>query len=108
MPPRPKYPSDSIDYHKRRRPEWAHSVRIPEDKQSQFYELKATLGNNMDDTFRFVLDSAEAAIDQVLEGRSSRVIPDSSREGSWLDCRSHGHVGKQEATDPRSARSTGR
>ncbi|KAL3697455.1 hypothetical protein R1sor_011531 [Riccia sorocarpa] len=39
MPPRPRYPSDRKDYHKRRNPDWTHSVRIPEDCQDRVQSL---------------------------------------------------------------------
>ncbi|KAL3684620.1 hypothetical protein R1sor_002642 [Riccia sorocarpa] len=76
MPPRPRYPSDSIDYHKRKRPECGNNIRIPEDCKDRFYALKDALGCNMADTIRFILEAADSAISHVLERKPSKVTPD--------------------------------
>ncbi|KAL3687031.1 hypothetical protein R1sor_013340 [Riccia sorocarpa] len=78
MPPRPRYPSDRKDYHKRRNPDWAHSVRIPED--CRFFALKDALSSSMADTIRFIIDAVDTAIQLFLETRAARVIPDSQAQ----------------------------
>ncbi|KAL3692876.1 hypothetical protein R1sor_006527 [Riccia sorocarpa] len=78
-PPRPKYPSDSKNYHDLRRPGFAHTVRLPEELLDTYTNLKKALGpkSSHADVLRFVFEATESAISAVLQAVEPLVAPDS-------------------------------
>ncbi|KAL3696782.1 hypothetical protein R1sor_010858 [Riccia sorocarpa] len=68
-PPRPKYPSDSKNYHKIRRPSQPHTVRLPEELLETYVSLKRTLGQRTShaNIVRFLFEAADAAISAVVQ-----------------------------------------
>ncbi|KAL3680974.1 hypothetical protein R1sor_023930 [Riccia sorocarpa] len=77
-PPRPKYPSDSKNYHEQRRPGFTQTIRLPEDLLETFTSLKGSLGSRKSnaDVIRFLFEAAEPAITSMIEAESSRLLPD--------------------------------
>ncbi|KAL3685313.1 hypothetical protein R1sor_003335 [Riccia sorocarpa] len=78
-PPRPKYLSDSKNYHDLRRPGFAHTVRLLEELLDTYTNLKKALGpkSSHADVLRFVFEAAESAISVVLQAAEPLVAPDS-------------------------------
>ncbi|KAL3689059.1 hypothetical protein R1sor_015368 [Riccia sorocarpa] len=78
-PRRPKYPSDSKNYHDLRRPGFAHTVRLPEELLDIYTNLKKALGpkSSHADVHRFVFETAESAISAVLQAAEPLVAQDS-------------------------------
>ncbi|KAL3675849.1 hypothetical protein R1sor_025797 [Riccia sorocarpa] len=74
MPPRRKYPSDLINYHKRHKPDSPHSLRLPEDRIDRFVEIREGLCMSVADTLRFVIDAAESAVERAIADRRERVV----------------------------------
>ncbi|KAL3692708.1 hypothetical protein R1sor_006359 [Riccia sorocarpa] len=77
-PPRPKYPSDSKNYHDIRKPGAAHTVRLPEELIEKYVALKNALGSRKShtDVIHFLFEAAEPAIAAVLHSREDRVVVD--------------------------------
>ncbi|KAL3684744.1 hypothetical protein R1sor_002766 [Riccia sorocarpa] len=75
-PPRPKYPSDSRNYHEIRKPGHAHTVRLPEELLEKYMVLKNALGPKKShaDVIRFLWEAAEPAISSILQGKRDRVV----------------------------------
>ncbi|KAL3695438.1 hypothetical protein R1sor_009514 [Riccia sorocarpa] len=78
-PPRPKYPSDSKNYHDIRKPGCAHTVRLPEELIEKYVALKNALGSRKShaDVIRFLFEAAEPAIAAVMQQREDHVVIDS-------------------------------
>ncbi|KAL3692598.1 hypothetical protein R1sor_006249 [Riccia sorocarpa] len=78
-PPRPKYPSDSKNYHDIRKPGCAHTVRLPEELIEKYVALKNALGSRKShaDVIRFLFEAAEPAIAAVLQQCEDHVVIDS-------------------------------
>ncbi|KAL3695327.1 hypothetical protein R1sor_009403 [Riccia sorocarpa] len=76
MPPRGKYHSDLINYHKRRKPDSPHSLRLPEDRIDRFVEIREGLCMSVADTLRFVIDAAEPGVERAIADRRERVVTD--------------------------------
>ncbi|KAL3697261.1 hypothetical protein R1sor_011337 [Riccia sorocarpa] len=81
-PPRPKYPSDSRNYHEIRKPGHAHTVRLPEELLDKYTALKIALGPKKShaDVFRFLWEAAEPAISSLMGETEDRVVLDWSDE----------------------------
>ncbi|KAL3688173.1 hypothetical protein R1sor_014482 [Riccia sorocarpa] len=79
-PPRPKYPSDTKNYHESRRPGFSLTVRLPEELLDKYVALKNELGPHKShaNVIRFLFEAAEPAIANVLQERSYRVVIDSN------------------------------
>ncbi|KAL3676294.1 hypothetical protein R1sor_026242 [Riccia sorocarpa] len=82
-PPRPKYPTDSKNYHEARRPGHAHTIRLPEELLDTYLQLKKSLGarSSHADVIRFLFDAAESAITSVIQASEPQLIPDSQLHG---------------------------
>ncbi|KAL3690843.1 hypothetical protein R1sor_004494 [Riccia sorocarpa] len=76
-PPRPKYPSDSKNYHEQRRPRFTQTIWLPEDLMETYASLKRCLGPNKyhADVVRFLFEAADGAIMSVIEAERSRLGP---------------------------------
>ncbi|KAL3701623.1 hypothetical protein R1sor_019645 [Riccia sorocarpa] len=81
-PPRPKYPSDHINYHEQRRPGLAHTIRLPEELLPTYNALKVSLGARAShaDVIRFLFEAAEPAIHVQLHAAEIRVVSDSQND----------------------------
>ncbi|KAL3697018.1 hypothetical protein R1sor_011094 [Riccia sorocarpa] len=78
-PPRPKYPSDSKNFHEVRRPGYAHTIRLPEELPSKYSEPdECSDGENAD--VLAVLDVADSEDDKVMCLDSQ--APSSSRDAA--------------------------
>ncbi|KAL3693655.1 hypothetical protein R1sor_007306 [Riccia sorocarpa] len=77
-PPRPKYPSDSKNYHDIRKPGCAHTVRLPEELIEKYVALKNALDSRKShaDVIRFLFEAAEPAIAAVLQQREDHIVID--------------------------------
>ncbi|KAL3691361.1 hypothetical protein R1sor_005012 [Riccia sorocarpa] len=75
-PPRPKYPSDSHNYHEIRKPGHAHTVRLPEELLEKYTALKNALGPKKShaDVIRFLWEAAEPAISSILQEKEDHVV----------------------------------
>lgn len=71
-PPRPKYPSDIIDYTRRRRPDAKVVIRVPLERSDEWEELRCLLG--VDTThatvIHWLLDGSRGRIDGLREAAS--------------------------------------
>ncbi|KAL3701138.1 hypothetical protein R1sor_019160 [Riccia sorocarpa] len=67
--PRPKYPSDSRNFHKVPRPGYTHTIRLPEELLETYCSLKRALGlrSSHEDVLRFLFEAAKGAITAVLQ-----------------------------------------
>ncbi|KAL3696412.1 hypothetical protein R1sor_010488 [Riccia sorocarpa] len=94
-PPRPKYPSDSRNYHEIQKPGHAHTVRLPEELLEKYTALKIALGpkkshvdhdldGGMDDEAMSNPDESQSDDDIALE--SADVAPDSEEDETELSC----------------------
>ncbi|KAL3684035.1 hypothetical protein R1sor_008785 [Riccia sorocarpa] len=78
-PPRPRYPSDSKNYHDARKPNCPHTIRLPEELLDTYLALKRALGAKTShaDVIRFLFEAADAAISSVVQAAEPVVCEDS-------------------------------
>ncbi|KAL3684233.1 hypothetical protein R1sor_002255 [Riccia sorocarpa] len=78
-PPRPRYPSDTKNYHDARRPGCPHTIRLPEELLDTYVALKRALGAKTShaDVIRFLFEAADAAITSVVQAAEPVVCQDS-------------------------------
>ncbi|KAL3685848.1 hypothetical protein R1sor_003870 [Riccia sorocarpa] len=81
-PPRPKYPSDSRNYHEIRKPGHAHTVRLPEELLEKYTALKIALGPKKShaDVIHFLWEAAEPAISSIMGETEDCVVLDWTEE----------------------------
>ncbi|KAL3681050.1 hypothetical protein R1sor_024006 [Riccia sorocarpa] len=77
-PPRAKYPSDGKNYHEAQRPEYTHTIRLPEELLDMYVALKNSLGPRKShaDVVRFLFEAAEPTITAVLQFQEQRPVPE--------------------------------
>ncbi|KAL2635868.1 hypothetical protein R1flu_007347 [Riccia fluitans] len=86
--PRPKYPSDSKNYHEIRRPGCAQTIRLPKELLDTYVTLKRYLGPKTSHVavIRFLFEAADAAITAVIQAKDARIIRDSQLHPSVSNC----------------------
>ncbi|KAL2636453.1 hypothetical protein R1flu_007932 [Riccia fluitans] len=87
-PPRPKYPSDSKNYHEIRRPGCAQTIRLPEELLDTYVTLRRCLGTKTSHAtvIRFLFEAADATITAVIQAEDARIIQDSQLHPSVSNC----------------------
>ncbi|KAL3682856.1 hypothetical protein R1sor_000878 [Riccia sorocarpa] len=77
-PPRPRYCSDSKNYHNAR-PGCPHTIRLPEELLDTYVALKQALGpmTSHADVIRFSFEAADVAIAYVVQAAEPVVCSDS-------------------------------
>ncbi|KAL3680501.1 hypothetical protein R1sor_023457 [Riccia sorocarpa] len=78
-PPRPRYPSDTKNYHDARHPGCPHTIRLPEELLDTYVALKRALGARTShaDVVRFLFEAADAAIASVVQAAEPVVCQES-------------------------------
>ncbi|KAL2642803.1 hypothetical protein R1flu_010390 [Riccia fluitans] len=86
--PRPKYPSDSKNYHEIRRPGCAQTIRLPEELLDTSVTLRRCLGPKTSHAavIRFLFEAIDAAITAVIQVEDARIIRDSQLHPYVSNC----------------------
>ncbi|KAL2635272.1 hypothetical protein R1flu_006751 [Riccia fluitans] len=71
-----KYPSDMRNYHAIRRPDYAHTIRLPEELLPTYVSLKRAIGpkSTHADVVRFLFDAVESPIEAALQAHELRAV----------------------------------